>query len=256
MQKKANLKSLFKGFTLIELLVVVAIIAILAAILFPVFARARENARRASCQSNLKQIGLGIMQYTQDYDEKYPMSQTTTDVFWSEGPLNPYVKMDANSGIYVCPSSSPHPNTRGSSYAPNLSVMRNGGASGMSMSQIEAPAQRVLMIERGLQGATGGAGTYTFNWPFFVDFEWLWTTTKTDPGNVYFAYDRDEPVNGVWCCYAGDSPNGYPRSRHNGTSNYLFLDGHVKAYPRGRIHWYDNIYIPNGIIAEAPDYPF
>ena len=60
------------GFTLIELLVVFAIIAILAAILFPVFARARENARRASCQSNLKQIGLGIMQYTQDYDEKMP----------------------------------------------------------------------------------------------------------------------------------------------------------------------------------------
>lgn len=61
-----------KAFTLIELLVVIAIIAILAAILFPVFARARENARRASCQSNLKQIGLGILQYAQDYDEKMP----------------------------------------------------------------------------------------------------------------------------------------------------------------------------------------
>jgi prepilin-type N-terminal cleavage/methylation domain-containing protein/prepilin-type processing-associated H-X9-DG protein len=62
------------GFTLIELLVVIAIIAILAAILFPVFARARENARRSSCISNLKQISLGVMQYIQDYDEKYPMS--------------------------------------------------------------------------------------------------------------------------------------------------------------------------------------
>jgi prepilin-type N-terminal cleavage/methylation domain-containing protein/prepilin-type processing-associated H-X9-DG protein len=61
-----------KAFTLIELLVVIAIIAILAAILFPVFARARENARRASCVSNMKQIGLGILQYTQDYDERYP----------------------------------------------------------------------------------------------------------------------------------------------------------------------------------------
>ena len=60
------------GFTLIELLVVIAIIAILTSILFPVFARARENARRASGLNNLKQIRLGIMQYTQDYDERYP----------------------------------------------------------------------------------------------------------------------------------------------------------------------------------------
>ena len=67
-----------RGFTLIELLVVIAIIAILAAILFPVFARARENARRASCQSNLKQIGLGIFQYTQDYDEKMRPAAPTT----------------------------------------------------------------------------------------------------------------------------------------------------------------------------------
>ena len=61
-----------KGFTLIELLVVIAIIAILAAILFPVFARARENARRASCQSNEKNLMLSVMQYTQDYDERMP----------------------------------------------------------------------------------------------------------------------------------------------------------------------------------------
>jgi prepilin-type N-terminal cleavage/methylation domain-containing protein/prepilin-type processing-associated H-X9-DG protein len=71
-RRSSRKASIRKAFTLIELLVVIAIIALLAAILFPVFARARENARRSSCQSNLKQIGLGIAQYAQDYDEKNP----------------------------------------------------------------------------------------------------------------------------------------------------------------------------------------
>ena len=66
------------GFTLIELLVVIAIVAILAAILFPVFARAREKARQASCSSNMKQIALGIMQYSQDYDEMLPPSRNNS----------------------------------------------------------------------------------------------------------------------------------------------------------------------------------
>lgn len=99
------------AFTLIELLVVIAIIAILAAILFPVFARARENARRASCQSNLKQIGLGIAQYTQDYDEKLPYIENESspvggqfasdNTYWADG-IQPYVK---STQIFLCPSS-------------------------------------------------------------------------------------------------------------------------------------------------------
>jgi prepilin-type N-terminal cleavage/methylation domain-containing protein/prepilin-type processing-associated H-X9-DG protein len=96
-----------RAFTLIELLVVIAIIAILAAILFPVFARARENARRASCQSNLKQIGLGILQYVQDYDEKFPPA-TVSDpnvVGWA-GAIQPYVKSEQ---LFRCPSSLTSP---------------------------------------------------------------------------------------------------------------------------------------------------
>jgi prepilin-type N-terminal cleavage/methylation domain-containing protein len=73
-----------KGFTLIELLVVIAIIAILAAILFPVFARAREKARQSACLSNVKQLGLGIMQYVQDYDGMYPDS-SSCGLFYTGG---------------------------------------------------------------------------------------------------------------------------------------------------------------------------
>ena len=93
-----------EGFTLIELLVVIAIIAILAAILFPVFARARENARRASCQSNLKQIALGVMQYTQDYDEQFPKISTPVAAApphgWAD-TIQPYLK---SVQIFKCPS--------------------------------------------------------------------------------------------------------------------------------------------------------
>lgn len=123
MQKK-------QGFTLIELLVVIAIIAILAAILFPVFAKAREKARQASCLSNQKQLGLAFAQYTQDYDEKYSgrdmcittacvanyNSNTPSTSYSFRWALNPYTK---NSQIWVCPSNPHEINLSAQGYCTN-----------------------------------------------------------------------------------------------------------------------------------------
>lgn len=99
----------FGGFTLIELLVVIAIIAILAAILFPVFSRARENARRSSCQSNLRQIGLAIKQYAQDNDMRYPLVAVSAGYpyGWADA-VQPYVK---NVQLFQCPSEGNNGNT-------------------------------------------------------------------------------------------------------------------------------------------------
>src|SRR5688500_4426112 len=98
-----------RAFTLIELLVVIAIIAILAAILFPVFAQAREKARQTSCLSNMKQTGLGLMMYTQDYDETTPPRNDAVDNFGDPGvtpnflgSIQPYTR---NGKIYGCPSA-------------------------------------------------------------------------------------------------------------------------------------------------------
>ncbi len=101
-------KTAARGFTLIELLVVIAIIALLAAILFPVFARARENARRATCQSNLKQIALGTRMYTQDYDELFPNHVYPSPTYGWVGVLQPYLKSEQ---IFQCPSSTTPPPT-------------------------------------------------------------------------------------------------------------------------------------------------
>ena len=106
MMSQPQIQKSRSAFTLIELLVVIAIIAILAAILFPVFARARENARRSSCQSNLKQIALGIKQYVQDYDERYPPIDGQTGLAGNPGwayATQPYLKSEQ---IFQCPSDS------------------------------------------------------------------------------------------------------------------------------------------------------
>jgi prepilin-type N-terminal cleavage/methylation domain-containing protein len=123
-----------KGFTLIELLVVIAIIAILAAILFPVFAKAREKARQTSCQSNLKQIGLGFVQYTNDYDEKYPAA-----INWASA-IYPYEK---STNVFHCPDDT---NTASASASP-LSYAINANLAGHNQAILSSPSVTVLATE-------------------------------------------------------------------------------------------------------------
>ncbi len=126
------------GFTLIELLVVIAIIAILAAILFPVFAQARDRARTATCQSNLKQLGLAFHLYTADYDEVYPpVSQWKTR-------LQPYIK---NFDINKCPSRPHLPWYYGQGYNIGISNPLVVGFPQRSMSTVTTPANKILVVE-------------------------------------------------------------------------------------------------------------
>jgi prepilin-type N-terminal cleavage/methylation domain-containing protein/prepilin-type processing-associated H-X9-DG protein len=202
-----------RGFTLIELLVVIAIIAILAAILFPVFARARENARRASCQSNLKQIALGIFMYKQDYDEKMPRylvntfanASASNPAGWADA-MQPYLK---STQIFQCPSETAGPDSSVIS-GKYSDYWFNGNASGQSDAQFDAPTLTVLLGD-------GGSGA---------------TTTEGDTGG-FIGSARFYSVGSGVVCAAGDAMKGASlpaggNTRHLDGANIAFADGHVK----------------------------
>jgi prepilin-type N-terminal cleavage/methylation domain-containing protein/prepilin-type processing-associated H-X9-DG protein len=238
----------FSAFTLIELLVVIAIIAILAAILFPVFAQAREKARQTACLSNVKQIALGIIMYSQDYDETLPVAGYNAQCRgrW-QWQVFPYVK---NEQIFTCPNlaSAPWRSGQGNYNCPNSGVVvrvgqndrggygwnyalqgASGGATGAaldrapgySLAAIAKPADTIIVGETGI----------------------LPGTTAAEAGWAMMAYDPREPASASF-----NQPGLLPQFRHQtvrtaqlgapadrnravpiqGNANFVFLDGHAK----------------------------
>jgi prepilin-type N-terminal cleavage/methylation domain-containing protein/prepilin-type processing-associated H-X9-DG protein len=224
-----------KGFTLIELLVVIAIIAILAAILFPVFAKVREKARQISCASNLKQLGLGIIQYTQDYDEQLTPSHFSAAQGWA-GEIFPYVK---SAGVFKCPDdSTPTVGTATPvSYAlsDNVSFQANGAAQGLA--QLNAPASTVLLFEiDGCPVDVTRSDEGTNNWSSNPPSHYV------SPSGIGANRSGFNLISSHWGGYdgtshyatgsplggrpAGQANGGNPR--HTDGANYLAADGHVK----------------------------
>jgi len=164
-----------KGFTLIELLVVIAIIAILAAILFPVFAKAREKARQTTCLNNMKQVLLGRMQYSQDYDESEPLNRfgsstggdqnAAPDGHTWRAAIYPYTK---NTGIYACPSNAfNNASVEGyqegqlgirRSFAVNGNIFNNG--SPLADASIQRPAGVMMLLESRFEYPDCGTNCY------------------------------------------------------------------------------------------------
>ena len=151
-----------KGFTLIELLVVIAIIAILAAILFPVFQKVRENARAASCESNLKQLSLAFSMYTNDSDGVYPLAfswdnwNSPTSADWVTGVI-PYVK---SYQVFACPDD---PDGNGPARPTTKAPWLNSGWAGYGMSYVAnafyGSDWEPLFPEHGVTGVSGQDGS-------------------------------------------------------------------------------------------------
>lgn len=218
----ATIEQRDSGFTLIELLVVVSIVSILAAILFPVFARARENARRASCLSNLKQIGLATMMYVQDYDEKYlPFwnFQSATppggwimshrDRWHYPNLLYPYTK---SMQVFWCPSGNSTDESLNSSYGFSYYIMNVDEP--MVMASIDSPSTTYLGMDFGTNTirrryATAPSGSRSYL-PGAAPY------TGQPEGNP------GKPITDTWAL------NDYQKGRHFDGVNTLFADGHTK----------------------------
>jgi len=220
------------GFTLIELLVVIAIIAILAAILFPVFAQAREKARTASSSSNVKQLGLAVMMYKQDYDERYPFggwrepsqgvnpSGNATDEWQNSVPK--YIK---NRGIFRCPSTTDDDenprnpqewawNRNPVNYLYNNQLGRNHFP--LADAAVNEPAGLWLLVDGHSDWGCPNNSCIGVDWMGRPNTVWCYEDTT---------FGSDASLINGWLSWQGFTW-GLPR--HNGGGNVAFADGHVK----------------------------
>jgi prepilin-type N-terminal cleavage/methylation domain-containing protein len=233
------------GFTLIELLVVIAIIAILAAILFPVFAQARESARMTSCLSNMKQLGLGLRMYSQDYDETYPYLRFEGFALTWRNVLMPYLK---NKGIMACPSN-PESRPSGPGVNTNNPFNDNGNAEGwISEPDHTLPISYAMnncvdtwVPPGGLGGLPAGPAPSDARLTRPADTmaiaESTWGNADISPGyTLTDAAGGTCDTNISWTgspdpltfMHRGGWPNGNP----GGPANFIYYDGHAKAK-----HW-------------------
>ena len=248
-----------KGFTLIELLVVIAIIAILAAILFPVFAKAREAARKTACLSNMKQLATAALMYAEDYDENLVPAGSryahqhelcingdtqyrtgTPWVFWAI-MLMPYVK---NDGIFTCPDrpadgcwgysmnvDSSNDDFPGSPTPPGAYVYQGGAPTwptlpAVSLAAVQEPADCIYLFDSfdsNLESTVGSAPTET------PDFTALGSGSPDDEGwEMEWSWAMGVKTGSItWDQLQANFPFG--PWRHNSTFNAAFIDGHAKA---------------------------
>ena len=238
-----------KGFTFIELLVVIAIIAILAAILFPVFAKVREKARQTSCLSNEKQLGLAFIQYSEDYDEHYPVGATGGYLtFWGlswTGRIYPYVK---STGVYHCPddttpTTAGDPNSVAVSYNYNASLLFNNGNAAFpgpvgAEAGFNAPSKTVLLNEISgdpVDVTTDNEGALTTGSTYSVGSNGTWAGTENQWGPTNPTVLFETGVLGGRAESAASYIDKANLGRHNNGSNYLLCDGHAKWYPGGAV---------------------